>query len=247
MNQTAQLTADAPALPTAHAASVPTFAAIPRYLDDVYWWAYVHPRAIAVFERPWLVNLILFGNYRRLVRAALDALGASLSGRTLQVACVYGELTERILAQLAPNASLDVLDVLPQQLDNLAAKIHDDGRLTLRQGDSSAMPIGSAAYDQTLLFFLLHEQPEAVRRATVAEAVRVTQPGGRIVLVDYHRPNALHPLRAFLRVILRTLEPYALDLWDHELVDYLPSGAGITKVEKQTFFGGMYQRVIVSF
>ena len=41
-------------------------APVPRYLEQVYWWAYVHPRAVQVFEREWLVNLILFGNYGRL-------------------------------------------------------------------------------------------------------------------------------------------------------------------------------------
>ena len=39
---------------------------IPRYLESVYWWAYVHPRAVDVFEREWLVNAILFGHYARL-------------------------------------------------------------------------------------------------------------------------------------------------------------------------------------
>src|SRR4029450_13129871 len=40
--------------------------AVPRYLQQVYWWAYVHPNAVHVFEREWLVNAILFGNYGRL-------------------------------------------------------------------------------------------------------------------------------------------------------------------------------------
>ena len=32
---------------------------IPDYLEKVYWWAYLHPKAVHVFERDWLVNLIL--------------------------------------------------------------------------------------------------------------------------------------------------------------------------------------------
>jgi hypothetical protein len=38
---------------------------VPQYLQAHYWWAYVHPRAVHVFERQWLVNLILWGNYKR--------------------------------------------------------------------------------------------------------------------------------------------------------------------------------------
>ena len=63
-------------------------ALIPAYLERTYWWAYVHPRAIRLFERQWLVDLILWGNYSRLRDQALQALGAPLGGRTLQIACV---------------------------------------------------------------------------------------------------------------------------------------------------------------
>jgi len=40
-----------------------------------------------VFEREGLINAILFGNYHRLRRATIDALGPDYSRRTLQVAC----------------------------------------------------------------------------------------------------------------------------------------------------------------
>ncbi len=76
----------------AAAAAIPQ-AAIPQYLNDTYWWAYVHPKAVKFFERQWLVNLILWGNFAKLRDAALDELGAELPGRTLQVACVYGDFT----------------------------------------------------------------------------------------------------------------------------------------------------------
>ena len=69
---------------------------VPYYLKTHYWWAYVHPRAVKIFERQWLTNLILWGNYGRLRDAALGELGESLPGRTLQVACVYGDLTCRV-------------------------------------------------------------------------------------------------------------------------------------------------------
>ena len=55
-------------------------ALIPGYLNAHYWWAYIHPRAVQVFERQWLVNLILFGNYARLRDAALAELGETLPG-----------------------------------------------------------------------------------------------------------------------------------------------------------------------
>src|SRR3974390_199875 len=60
-------------------------ATVPDYLNAHYWWAYIHPKAVKVFERQWLVNFILWGNYARLRDAALAELGEVLSGSTLQV------------------------------------------------------------------------------------------------------------------------------------------------------------------
>ena len=47
---------------------IPADAAVPQYLQETYWWAYVHPRAVQVFERQWLVNLILWGKLQPLAR-----------------------------------------------------------------------------------------------------------------------------------------------------------------------------------
>ncbi|HEY6821111.1 MAG TPA: rhodoquinone biosynthesis methyltransferase RquA [Burkholderiales bacterium] len=216
--------------------------AVPGYLQQTYWWAYVHPRAVKLFERQWLVNLILWGNFARLRDAALDALGKRISGRTLQVACVYGDLTSRLRSRLTTGGSLDVVDVLKVQLDNLARKLTGDPRVGLIQADSSALDIPSATYDQVLLFFLLHEQPEDVRRRTLSEAFRVVKPGGKVVIVDYHRPQKTNPLYLPMIAILTTLEPFALDLWRHEIKDWLPQEA---VVEKSTSFGGLYQLLTV--
>jgi len=220
--------------------------AVPKYLEQTYWWAYVHPHAVQLFERGWLISAILFGNYARLRQAALDALGVWVTGRTLQVACVYGNLTARLLERLAPAARLDVLDVLPIQLENLAAKLPADARVALLHGDSSRLACAAGHYDQVLLFFLLHEQPASVRRATLAEALRVLRPGGRVVIVDYHRPAQWHPLRPLMRLVFRTLEPFAIDLWREDLTAFMPTAAPPRVMEHRTFFGGLYQLMVLT-
>jgi ubiquinone/menaquinone biosynthesis C-methylase UbiE len=228
------LKAEAPGLVSAQVA-------VPAYLAQTYWWAYVHPRAVRIFERQWLVNLILWGNFGRLRDAALEALGESLPGRTLQIACVYGDLTRRLAERIPATGSLDVVDVLPVQLANLAEKLPREAKVGLLLGDSSALEIESGTYDRALLFFLLHEQPEAVRRKTLAEAWRIVKPGGRLVIVDYHRPERRNPLYWPMHAILRTLEPFALDLWRNEISEWLPVDAAKAPTDKGLSFGGLYQ------
>jgi len=220
--------------------------AIPAYLTRAYWWAYVHPQAVRVFERQWLVNAILWGNFGRLRNAALDALGATLPGATLQVACVYGDLTSRLATRVARGGRLDVVDVLPIQLENLGRKLCPGGAVRLLHGNSAALDMASASYDRALLFFLLHEQPEEVRRKTLAEALRVVRPGGRVVIVDYHRPRALHPLYWPMVAILRTLEPFAMDLWEHEVERWLTDAPEFSTLERRMAFGGLYQIVTIT-
>src|SRR6266540_6228092 len=102
-------------------------AGVPHYLNTYYWWAYVHPNAVKIFDRPWLINLILCGNYAGLRDAALSALGDSLPGKTLQVACAYGDLTLRLGRRAGSGGgTLDVVDVLPIQLSNVRRKLSPD-------------------------------------------------------------------------------------------------------------------------
>jgi ubiquinone/menaquinone biosynthesis C-methylase UbiE len=178
--------------------------------------------------------------------AALAELGQTVCGKTLQVACVYGNLTQRLRQRLAPQATLDVVDILPIQLKNLARKLPADERVLLLQGDSAALACPDACYDQVLLFFLLHEQPEPVRRATLAEALRVVRPGGKIVIVDYHRPRWWHPMRLLMRLVFHRLEPYAMDLWQHGVESYLPQTPEPVAQRKATYFGGLYQKLVLT-
>ena len=220
--------------------------AIPTYLTDHYWWAYVHPKAVWFFERQWLVDAILWGNYNRLRDAALDTLGATLPGTTLQVASAYGDFTPALVERAAAGqGDVDVIDVLPIQLENLKQKLPANAPVRLTTMDSAALDFPDARFDRAVLFFLLHEMPEEWRRRTLAETLRVVRPGGRVVIVEYARPARWNPMRYLFAPILSVLEPFALEVWMHDIREFLPTGARIGGFERRTFFGGLYQ--LVSF
>ena len=133
---------------------------IPAYLEDTYWWAYVRPTAVRFLDRPWLINLYLFGKYRRLRDEVLKEFGCAISGKTLQISCCYGELTPRLLeCVIRGGGTLDVIDVLPIQLENLNSKLPRKTLATLHRMDAASLAFPDAAFGQVLLFFLLHEEP----------------------------------------------------------------------------------------
>ena len=219
---------------------------VPDYLQKTYWWAYLHPRAVKIFEHQWIVNAILWGNFARLRDTALDEIGTTISGRTLQVACVYGDFTPKLADRLAPGGRLDVIDVAPIQLENLRRKIGDRSNVHPDRQNAAALTFADGTFDHIIVFFLLHELPAQVRKKALAEVLRVLAPGGKAVFVDYHRPVWQHPHRYLMRPVLKTLEPFALDLWEKEISDWMPAAEFPARIEKTTYFGGLYQKVVVT-
>lgn len=205
----------------------------------------MHPKAVRFFERQWLVNLILWGNYNRLRSAVVADLGEPIQGKTLQIACAYGDITPLMVNRLGPDASLDIIDILPVQLGNLSAKLGVNEQVRLQCMDSSALKFPAAQFDQVLLFFLLHEQPREVREKTVHEAVRVLKPGGRLVVVDYSKPHWANPLRYFWKPVLWVLEPFARDLLNKGVQHWLPKDKSLTLESCQDYFGGLYQKLVI--
>jgi ubiquinone/menaquinone biosynthesis C-methylase UbiE len=219
--------------------------AIPDYLRRHYWWAYIHPRGVKFFDRLWVVNLILLGNYSRLRDRALAEFGKAASGNILQLACVYGNLTTQLEKRVAAGSGkLDVIDVVPIQLSNLQNKLPGHTRVRLLRMDSADLRLPDASYDRAMLFFLLHEQPAGHRARTLSEAFRVVKPGGKILIVDFARPHWWNPLFYLWRPLLALLEPFALDLWRNDIASLLPPGW--VKLRRESFFGGFFQKVVVT-
>jgi ubiquinone/menaquinone biosynthesis C-methylase UbiE len=221
--------------------------AVPDYLRRVYWWTYIHPFAVWFFDRLWLVNLIVLTNYHRLREAALAEFAVRPGERVLQISCAYGNVTPKLAECVAAGGGrLDVIDVLPIQLKNLKRKLPAGAPVRTLNMDSTGLGFAAAAYDRALLFLLLHEQPVEVKRRTLAEALRVLKPGGKLVIVDFARPYWWNPFRYLWAVFLSIFEPFALDMWWHEVGDFLPPEARGYLLRQQRLFGGLFQKITLT-
>ena len=248
---------------------------LPQYLRRHYWWAYINPTMISILDRKWLVDIVLWGNFTRLRDAAVEELrktpesksapdaatscfgGTKIQGKVLQISAVYANLTETIVESLAPDSTLDVIDVVPAQLSNLQRKLQRRfsgsdqetlQKVSLRCCDASNLRMhfpDNNKFDKVLIFFLLHETPTEVREKVLAEACRAVKPNGKIVIIDYHKPNTAfwYGVMQFMYYIY---EPFAMDLWKHPLSHWLPSTNNDKMiVNKETFFGGLYQKLVI--
>jgi len=226
-------------VPLVHAVSSDAPAGVPTYLSETYTWAYLNPRALAFFDRPWVVSAILFGNYRRLQRALLRELDPGM--RVLQAACVYGDFSRNVAKRVGAHGKLDVIDVAGLQVANCKRKLRDFPHACAWVADA-AMP-RAVLYDAVCCFFLLHELPDGYKRAVIDALLTSVRPGGSVVFIDYHKPHFANPLKFVLHLVFDTLEPYAKTLW-HSEIAALASAPEEFTWRKHTFFGGMYQKVV---
>ncbi len=57
----------------------------PVYLARHYWWAYLWPAAVWFFDHQPIINAILFGQYKKLMRATMARLDNAPKDSVLQL------------------------------------------------------------------------------------------------------------------------------------------------------------------
>lgn len=216
--------------------AVPT---IPQYLNDVYFWAYINERNQRILDHQFVVSTILWGNARRLTESVLEELRPG--DKVLQPASVYGTFCADIARHVGREGRLDVIDIVPSQVEISRRKLEDYPHATARVAD--ARKPGVKGYDAVACYFLLHEVPDDYKHDITNALLDSVKPGGKAVFVDYHRPNLFHPLRPMMSLILDQFEPYAKALWSHEIADYATRRDDYDW-SKETSFGGLYQKVV---
>ena len=209
---------------------------VPAYLRDTYHWAYLNPRNVRLLDRELVVSVVLWGNHRRLRRAAFAELRPGQ--KVLQPAHVYGDFCPALARHLGSRGRLEVLDVARIQVAACRRKLRGLSQTRVRHADAAR--IGGEFYDAVCCYFLLHELPDDYKRAVVEGLLGSVVPGGKVIFVDYHRPHWAHPLRGLMSLVFYLLEPFAKDLWSNGIASYATHAENFIWL-KRTFFGGLYQ------
>ena len=220
---------------------------VPYYLARYYWWAYLWRPAIWFFDHQPVINAILFGQYKALMQATLARLEGVASGNVLQLTCVYGLLTPKLINQIAPRA-LHVADVSQAQLELARSKQPVPASVIAARMNAENLSYRDNAFSTIVIFFLLHEMPREARRATLSECLRVLSPGGTLVLTEYAplpRKHFLYRTAPF-RALLTRLEPFLESYWQEDLLSLLVTlggsrGKSAEVVDHALIFDGFYR------
>ena len=120
----------------------------------------------------------------------------------------------------------------------MARRKHRAPNVAFRQADAAQLPFEDLSFDAACISFALHEMPASVRDWVLAEMVRVTKPGARIIIVDYRLPSS----RIARWLVFHIERVYEGRHYAHfmaaDLVALLES-AGIHVMEQQSALGGL--------
>jgi demethylmenaquinone methyltransferase/2-methoxy-6-polyprenyl-1,4-benzoquinol methylase len=138
-----------------------------------------------------ITTFLSYGQDRRW-KARLIALADLQSGdRVLDLACGTGDL----VFAAAPRVRFGVgLDVTHRMLQLAASR--RPRNVALVTGDMMALPFGGARFDVVTTGYGLRNVPDL--QQTVREIARVLAPGGRLLSLDFNRPDNLLVRAAYL-------------------------------------------------
>ena len=214
---------------------------IPDYLQDTYYWSYLNPKNVNWLDQEWIVKLILWGQHNKLRQAAFNEILAGES--VLQTAAVYGKFSKALSEHISNQGELKVIDVAEVQVDLTKQKLKDFTHAQVKLADASTFT--DKTYDVVLCYFLLHEIPDEVKTKVLINLLRHIKPNGKLVIVDYHKPHILHPIRPITSLVFKFLEPFARTLWIKSLEE-LTSESEKYDWRKQKYFGGLFQKVVIT-
>ncbi|MCF6321044.1 MAG: class I SAM-dependent methyltransferase [Rhizobiaceae bacterium] len=219
----------------------------PEYLARHYWWAYLWSKGVWFFDHQPIINAILFGQYKKLMKSTLARLNNSSREDTLQLTCVYGELTPKLQEAVAPEP-LHLADVAMVQLELARSKSPGNMPLLAARMNAEQLAYKDDSFSTIVLFFLLHELPARARTNVYGECMRVLKPGGRLLITEYGPLPKNHLLYriAPIRWLITKLEPFLDGFWHEDIASSLNEhgishGKKALNIWQEDIFGGFYR------
>lgn len=187
---------------------------------------YVHDGFVASASRyDWLNRVFAFGLESRWRRACIESCALHENAIVLDVATGTGDLLIGARESLGTKGVAVGLDFCRPMLEQgrRKAKRQGNGRVLWIEGRAERLPVRDAALDcVTLGFALRHLHLDGV----LQEVLRVLRPGGRFVVVEWTRPDAvisrLLSLGYMRWVVAPLVRLVSRDRLVGELAGYLP-------------------------
>lgn len=144
-----------------------------------------------IADRYDLITAVLsYGQDARWKRTLIERAGVQRGERALDLACGTGDLA---FATAAQGARVVGLDLTPRMLQLAAGK---SSAATFLAGDMTSLPFRPQAFDLVTTGYGLRNVPDLP--SAIDEIARVLRPGGRVLSLDFNRPQPAVVRAAYL-------------------------------------------------
>jgi ubiquinone/menaquinone biosynthesis C-methylase UbiE len=140
---------------------------------------------------------------RRLAPSFIEFAGLAPGETILDVGCGSGSLTFA-LAEHADLARIDAVDFSPTFVAAAQAR-NTDPRVSIAEGDATALTFADRTFDRALALLVLHFVPEAGK--AIAEMRRVVRPGGVVAATVWDHYGGMPGMRMVADVLAVLSEP----------------------------------------
>ena len=137
-----------------------------------------------------ILSLGLDVTWRRRALARLERAGVDGSGGILDIATGTADFAIEA-ARRFPSVRVTGVDLTPAMLEIGERKVAAAGlsdRVSLREGNATALPFGDSSFDAVLCAFGFRNFPDIP--ASLAETARILRNGGRLVVLEFFRPRS---------------------------------------------------------
>jgi ubiquinone/menaquinone biosynthesis C-methylase UbiE len=163
---------------------------------------------------------------RQVAETALDVAGLRGDERLLDVACGTGALA---LAAARRGADVLGVDFAPAMIEHFEARARAEGLANVagRVMDAHHLDLADGVFDVTASQFgvmLVPDQPRALR-----EMVRVTRPGGTILVVGYRPPPEVEFLGFFVAAVQAVVPAFTPPPPDQPMLPFQAADPGVLR------------------
>jgi ubiquinone/menaquinone biosynthesis C-methylase UbiE len=151
-------------------------------------WGWPYDLMVRFFD-----NIMFHGTLHALPKKTVDLAQLRPGETVLDVGCGTGTLALVAKERVGATGRVYGIDPGPKQLAQARLKAVKAGlAIDFQQGVIEQLAFPDQSFDVVLSTLMMHHLPDDLKRQGLSEIVRVLKPGGRLVVVDFKRPEKHH-------------------------------------------------------